>query len=31
MNTHAIGDDANKVVLEAYNKALVFSDDPSGE
>ena len=28
MNTHAIGDDANKVVLEAYNKALVFSDDP---
>lgn len=28
MNTHAIGDDANKTVLEAYNKALVFSDDP---
>ena len=28
MNTHAIGDDANKSVLEAYNKALVFSDDP---
>ena len=28
MNTHAIGDDANKVVLEAYNKALVFSEDP---
>ena len=28
MNTHAIGDDANKVVLEAYKKALVFSDDP---
>ena len=28
MNTHAIGDDANKAVLEAYNKALVFSDDP---
>ena len=28
MNTHAIGDNANKVVLEAYNKALVFSEDP---
>ena len=28
MNTHAIGDDANKAVLEAYKKALVFSDDP---
>ena len=28
MNTHAIGDEANKAVLEAYNKALVFSDDP---
>ncbi|MDA8948635.1 amidohydrolase [Flavobacteriaceae bacterium] len=28
MNTHAIGDAANKVVLEAYKKALVFSDDP---
>jgi len=28
MNTHAIGDAANHVVLEAYNKALVFSDDP---
>ena len=28
MNTHAIGDEANKVVLEAYNKALVFSNDP---
>ena len=28
MNTHAIGDEANKVVLEAYNKALVFSSDP---
>ena len=28
MNTHAIGDDANKVVLDAYNKALVFSEDP---
>ena len=28
MNTHAIGDDANKAVLEAYNKALVFSDYP---
>jgi predicted amidohydrolase YtcJ len=28
MNTHAIGDAANKVVLEAYQKALVFSDDP---
>ena len=28
MNTHAIGDEANKVVLEAYRKALVFSDDP---
>ena len=28
MNTHAIGDYANKAVLEAYNKALVFSDDP---
>ena len=25
---HAIGDAANKVVLEAYKKALVFSDDP---
>jgi len=28
MNTHAIGDNANKAVLEAYNKALVFSNDP---
>jgi len=28
MNTHAIGDDANKAVLNAYRKALVFSDDP---
>jgi len=28
MNTHAIGDAANKVVLQAYQKALVFSDDP---
>ncbi len=28
MNTHAIGDNANKIVLEAYKKALVFSDDP---
>jgi len=28
MNTHAIGDAANHVVLEAYNKALIFSDDP---
>ena len=28
MNTHAIGDAANHVILEAYNKALVFSDDP---
>ena len=28
MNTHAIGDDANRTILEAYNKALVFSDDP---
>jgi predicted amidohydrolase YtcJ len=28
MNTHAIGDDANKAVLDAYRKALVFSDDP---
>jgi hypothetical protein len=28
MNTHAIGDAANKSVLEAYNKALVFSADP---
>ena len=28
MNTHAIGDAANQVVLEAYKKALVFSDDP---
>ena len=28
MNTHAIGDAANKVVLEAYKKALVLSDDP---
>ena len=28
MNTHAIGDYANQVVLEAYRKALVFSDDP---
>ena len=28
MNTHAIGDAANKAVLEAYNKALVFSTDP---
>ena len=28
MNTHAIGDDANRTILEAYNKALIFSDDP---
>lgn len=28
MNTHAIGDAANHVVLSAYKKALVFSDDP---
>lgn len=28
MNTHAIGDYANQIVLEAYKKALVFSDDP---
>ena len=28
MNTHAIGDDANRTILDAYNKALVFSDDP---
>ena len=28
MNTHAIGDAANKIVLEAYKKALVLSDDP---
>ena len=28
LNTHAIGDDANKAVLDAYKKALVFSDDP---
>ena len=28
MNTHAIGDAANKVVLEAYKKALVLTDDP---
>ena len=28
MNTHAIGDDANNAVLQAYKKALVFSDDP---
>jgi predicted amidohydrolase YtcJ len=28
MNTHAIGDDANRTILEAYNKALVFSNDP---
>jgi len=28
MNTHAIGDAANQVVLTAYKKALVFSDDP---
>ena len=28
MNTHAIGDDANFAVLNAYQKALVFSDDP---
>ncbi|MGB0828649.1 MAG: amidohydrolase [Flavobacteriaceae bacterium] len=28
MNTHAIGDAANQVVLSAYKKALVFSDDP---
>ena len=27
MNTHAIGDNANKVA-QAYNKALVFSEDP---
>ena len=28
MNTHAIGDHANRTILDAYNKALVFSDDP---
>ena len=28
MNTHAIGDDANRTILEAYNKALTFSNDP---
>ena len=28
MNTHAIGDDANRTILEAYNKALIFSNDP---
>ena len=28
MNTHAIGDDANSVVLEAYNEALISSKDP---
>ena len=28
MNTHAIGDDANRTILDAYNKALVFSYDP---
>ena len=28
MNTHAIGDDANSVVLEAYNEALISSEDP---
>ncbi len=28
MNTHAIGDDANRTILEAYNKALIFSIDP---
>lgn len=28
MNTHAIGDAANQMVLSAYKKALVFSDDP---
>ena len=31
MNTHAIGDDANSVVLEAYNEALISSEDPGGE
>ena len=29
MNTHAIGDAAISEVLDAYRKALVFSDDPS--
>ncbi len=28
MNTHAIGDAANAAVLNAYRKALVFSEDP---
>ena len=28
MNTHAIGDNANSVVLEAYNEALISSNDP---
>ena len=28
MNTHAIGDDAIRTILEAYNKALIFSSDP---
>lgn len=28
MNTHANGDYANQIVLKAYKKALVFSDDP---
>ena len=28
MNTHAIGDAANRAVLEVYNKVLGFKDDP---
>ncbi len=28
MNTHAIGDAANNVVLEVYNQALSFKEDP---
>ena len=30
MNTHAIGDAANQVVLDAYIKALAVSPDPVG-
>ena len=28
MNTHAIGDAANRAVLEVYNQVLVTKEDP---
>ena len=31
MNTHAIGDAANRAVLEVYNRVLAAKEDPDGE